>query len=53
MEHKATGEKTKLEIEDGVVVFYLWVWEGDGEEKAAEEGDQEVSGFTRPGNPPK
>ena len=40
MEHKATGEKTKLEVEDGVLVFYLWVWEGDKAEQAAKEGDK-------------
>ena len=51
MEHKATGEKTKLEVEDGVLVFYLWVWEGDEEEPAAENDTKEVSGFTRPGQP--
>ena len=53
MEHKATGEKTKLEVEDGVLVFYLWVWEGDDDKQAAEEGNKDVSGFTRPGSPSK
>ena len=51
MEHKATGEKTKLEVEDGVLVFYLWVREGEGEETADEKDGGEASGFTRPGKP--
>ena len=34
MEHKATGEKTKLEVEDGVLVFDLWFWKGAGEAPA-------------------
>ena len=51
MEHKATGEKTKLEVEDGVLVFYLWVWEGDEEEPEADKDGREKAGFTRPGNP--
>ena len=51
MEHKASGEKTKLEVEDGVLVFYLWVWEGEGEEPATEKDGKEISGFTRPGKP--
>ena len=51
MEHKASGEKTKLEVEDGVLVFDLWVWEGVGEEPEVETDSKEVSGFTRPGKP--
>ena len=49
MEHKATGEKTALEIEDNVFVFYLWVPEEEEEEP--EKKDEEAAGFTRPGKP--
>lgn len=37
MDHKATGQRTALEEENGVYVFYLWVWTGPG--------------FVRPGIP--
>ena len=37
MEHKASGQKTKLHLENGVYVFYLWIKQSEG--------------FTRSGNP--
>ena len=50
MEHKASGQRTALEIEDSVFVFYLWVPDGE-EEEEKKDADDKAAGFTRPGQP--